>query len=102
LFDSPVRNRIRFGTVAKIDLSSDPDVCSAQAIGIEELCVVGVELCHALLCCRIVWINTGYRSEQSGDVGNGATERTDGVLAVCDGDNTSPTGEANRWLDPDD
>src|SRR6266516_5927659 len=100
LFDSANRDCVSFGAVAEIDLPGDADARSAQAIGIQELGIVGMKFPLAPMCGGIAWVNACQSSEQGSGIGYGAGEWTDCVLVVGDRNDASAAGEADGRLIP--
>src|SRR5713101_1774889 len=105
LLDSSIRYGINLSTVAEIDLPGNSYACSSQVvprfivgINIQELRVVAMESASALLCRSVTRINSRQCSKQSSRIGNRATERANGVLAVRNGDHTRTAGQSDRRL----
>src|SRR5437763_14163644 len=59
LCDSTIRECVSFGAVAEIDLPGDADARCAQAIGIQELCIVVTNFPLAPACRDMTWVDSG-------------------------------------------
>src|SRR2546428_5587423 len=95
LLDSPAGYCVRLCIVAKKCLAGDANARPTQAVGVQELRIVGIEFACALLCGGAAPVNTRQNFEQSTSLGYGATKWGHSVLGMRDGDDSNAAGGTN-------